>query len=133
MNLGEKLKKTIAELETARLFKIQEQKNADMVKIRKERQETTNWLYAIRDTFVDDIQDGKVPANTVTSFDKRSWLEKALKGKAPNQDIWDENQQFWKSEGLQLLVSYEHDGVGVRSWIVISLKPVPELAFRRAK
>jgi hypothetical protein len=131
MNLGEKLKKTLEELERAQIKTATAQHNADLEKIRKERQTTMNWLYGIRDDFVDKIDDGKVPAEKINVDSRHRWLELAKKGNAANQDIWEDFIQFWKDEGLEVMVQDRHDGGGTYSWKVITLNPLPNLSHMK--
>ena len=126
MKLGEKLKNTLKELQRAQLKTAIAQHKADLEKIRKERQKTMNWLYGIRDDFIDQIDAGKVPVEKINDYDKQKWLELAQKGNAASQDIWKDFTRFWKDEGLEVIINDCHDGVGLDSWKSITMKPLPD-------
>ena len=126
MKLGEKLKQTLDELERAKINGIEAQHRADMEKIRKARADTKDWLDFIRETFVNQIEAGKVPLKKIENFDRESWLKKAVQGKAENQDLWNDFRQYWRSEGLEPEINEAHDGMGMKSWINFTVKVLPE-------
>jgi cell fate (sporulation/competence/biofilm development) regulator YlbF (YheA/YmcA/DUF963 family) len=126
MKLGEKLKKTLDELEQAKIQGIEAQNRADMIKIRRERQELENFLNDIRETFVYQINEGRVPLEKIENFDRESWLKKAVKGDAEHQDLWNDFRQYWRSEGLEPKVSEAHDGMGMKSWTNLTVEVLPE-------
>lgn len=125
MKLGEKLKQTLDELEQAKVKGVEAQNRADMIKIRRERQELENFLNDIRETFVYQINEGRVPLEKIENFDRESWLKKAVKGDAEHQDLWNDFRQYWRSEGLEPKVSEAHDGMGMKSWINLTVEVLP--------
>lgn len=126
MKLGEKLKQTLDELERAKINGIEAQHRADMEEIRKARADTKDWLDSIRETFVNQIEAGKVPLKKIENFDRQSWINKAVQGKAENQDLWNDFQQYWRSEGLDPEIKEAHDGMGTKSWINFTVKVLPK-------
>lgn len=61
VKLGDKLKKTLEELEQARIKGIEAQAAADMEAIRRARADLEDWLEHVRVDLVAQIERGKVP------------------------------------------------------------------------
>ena len=125
MKLGDKLKQTFEQLKQANITRLEDQHNADLAKIKHERDDITHWLETIKKLFVEQINSGKVPLKKITSYERKSWIESATKGKAKHQDLWRSFEQFWRSEGLEIVVKHDHDGVGIKSWINLTLEVLP--------
>lgn len=126
MKLGEKLKQTVEELEAARVEGLQAQHNADLERIRRERQELQQWLNGTKDSIVGQINDGKVPLVKVKNYTRQEWVRNAVKtGKAEHQDLWNDFRQYFRSEGLEPDFTEGHDGMGMESWINITVKVLP--------
>ena len=125
MNLGDKLKQTLEELERARIQGLEAQAAAELAKIRKERDALAKWLEDIRLDFIDQINASKVPLKRIKNYERETWLKKAISGKAEHQDIWSLFTKFWASEGLDVAVLDGHDGMGQESWTNITLKVMP--------
>jgi hypothetical protein len=121
MNLGKKLKQTLIELEKARVEGIERQAKAAELKIRRERQEIEDRLNKIKDSFVTQIEMGEVPSEKIKNYSQQRWFMGAKANKIDHQDLWDNFAQFWRSEGLEIELVEEHDGMGMESWIRITL------------
>lgn len=126
MKLGEKLKQTIIELEQAKIAGLEAQAAADMEKIRRERADTKDWLEHTKQKIVSQIESGKVPLVKVEDYDRKQWIHDAVIGKAANQDLWNNFSQYFKSEGLSINCKDGHDGMGMKDWINITVKVLPE-------
>jgi len=126
MKLGEKLKQTITELEQAKIAGLNAQAAADMEKVRRERADTKDWLENMKEKIVSQIEAGKVPLVKVENFDRKKWVRKAVKGKAANQDLWNDFNQYFKSEGLSITYSEGHCGMGMKDWINMTATVLPE-------
>lgn len=126
MKLGEKLKQTLTEIERARIEGIEAQHNADMTKIRREREEIQSYLNGTRDSIVGQINSEKVPLVKVKDYNRQNWLRKAIQGNSEHQDLWNEFRQFWRGEGLEPKLVEAHDGMGMESWINITVEVLPE-------
>lgn len=124
MKLGEKLKQTLDELERAKIEGLEKQHQADMEKIRRERADTADWINSLKDLLISQIESGKVPLKKVKNYERKKWVKDAVRGFAANSDLWDELARFWKSEGLEIVVSDAHDGAE-ESWINITLSVLP--------
>lgn len=125
MKLGDKLKKTLDEMEKARIKGIEAQAAADMEAIRRVRYELDNWLEHVKTELVSQIEAGRVPLKKVKNFDRRKWLLDAYKGVSTNHDLWTKFRQFWISEGLEPAIEEAHDGMGIESWINLTVKVLP--------
>ncbi len=125
MKLGDKLKNTLDELERAKIEGIEAQHNADMAKIRREREEIQKFLNGTRDSIVDQINSEKVPLVKVKNYGRQDWLRKATQGKAEHQDMWKDFRQFWANEGLEPVITEAHDGMGMESWVNLTVKVLP--------
>jgi hypothetical protein len=125
MKLGDKLKKTLEELEQARIKGLEAQAAADMEAIRRVRADLEDWLDHTRTHLVSQIEAGKVPLKKVTDYTRQQWLRDANKGVASNHDLWSKFRQFWISEGLEPVLEEAHDGMGRESWINLTVKVLP--------
>jgi transcriptional accessory protein Tex/SPT6 len=128
MLLGEKLKKTLKELERAKIFSLDEQAAADMKKIRQERADTELWLDQIKQNLIDQIEKDQIPLEKIKDHHWQSWLNQAKNGKAANSDLWNKFKQFWNKEGLEPVLEEAHDGMGMQSWINLTVKILPPRA-----
>lgn len=122
MKLGEKLKQTLDELEQANIKGLEAQASADMEAVRRDRVDVEDWLNSIRFELVDQIEHGRVPLKKVKAYTRRIWLQAAKAGHAANQDLWNEFKQFWVREGLEIVLQEAHDGMGMESWINLTVK-----------
>lgn len=126
MTLGNILKNTIDQkLRTEEKKKLEKQLREE-TKEKQERDELQRYLQHIKDQMIASIKDGKIPSYSVNAYHKQSWVISAVTPNttAKNQDLWDEFHQFWKSEDLDVIVKNDHDGIGMKSWITISLNPL---------
>ena len=122
MNLGEKLKQTLLELEQAKIKGIEAQAAVDMEAVRRARADIEHWLEHIKSDLVTQINLGRVPLKKVKDYNRRTWLQEASKGHSSNHDLWDKFTQFWISEGLEPVLQDAHDGMGIESWINLTVK-----------
>lgn len=125
MKLSEKLKKTLDELEQARINGLEAQAAADMEAIRRIRTDLEDWLEHTRVELVAQIERGRVPLKKVKDYGRQDWLRAANKGHASNHDLWSKFRQFWASEGLEPSLEEGHDGGGMESWINLTVKVLP--------
>lgn len=123
-SLGAKLSATIDELESAKIKSLADKSTADLEKIRKERAA----LESLRDETINQItssiESGKVPRIVVKSYEKQQWIRSAVKGDAPHQAVWENLKSWARTNALVVRVIEEHDGVGIESWISITVDPV---------
>ncbi len=124
MKLGEKLAKTVDELEAAKIKALEEKAAADLAKIRKERQELFNFVDDFRQYLIDTITAEKVPAKKVTNYDRQCWIREAVKGTAAHQDIWNGLRNWAREQALVIIAREDHDGMGMDSWITLTADAV---------
>lgn len=124
ISLGEKLAETLDELEKAKIKGLEEQANADREKIRKERLKLTRLKDDTIASFTSSIEEGKVPLIKIKDYDRKKWVQDAVKNKASHQDIWDELSAWARQNALYIKVEDAHDGVGIESWINLTVVPV---------
>lgn len=124
MKLGEKLAKTVDELEAAKIKALEEKAAADLAKIRKERQELFNFVDDFRQYLIDTITAEKVPAKKVTNYDCQRWIREAVKGTAAHQDIWNGLRAWAREQALVIIAREDHDGMGMDSWITLTADAV---------
>lgn len=124
MKLGEKLAKTVDELEAAKIKKLEEQAAADLAKVRKERQELHNFVEDFRQYLIDTITADKVPAQKVKNYERQQWIRDAVKGTAKHQDIWNGLRNWAREQALTVIAREEHDGMGMESWITLTADAV---------
>lgn len=126
--LGDKLKKTLNELEQAKIKGLEAQAAADMEAVRRSRADVEDWLEHVKSELVTQINLGRVPLKKVKDYTRQCWLREANKGHAANFDLWSKFRQFWVLEGLEPVLEEGHDGVGVESWINLTVKILPPKA-----
>jgi len=124
MKLGEKLAKTVDELEAAKIKKLEEQAAADLAKVRKERQELHNFVDDFRQYLIDTITADKVPAQKVKNYERQQWIRDAVKGTAKHQDIWNGLRNWAREQALTIIAREDHDGMGMESWITLTADAV---------
>jgi len=125
-SLGDKLKATLAVLEAAKIKGLEEQAAwvaADVAKIERKRADIAHFVENLKNTMIASIDAGKVPLVKVTSYERRMWVEAALKGNALHQMYWREMRDWFGQEKLSIEVTQAHDGVGMDSWLNVTLKP----------
>lgn len=122
--LGDKLAKTIDELEAAKIKALNEKAAADLAKVRRERQELFNFVDDFRQYLIDVIVAEKVPAKKVTNYDRQRWIRDAVKGNAAHQDIWNSLRDWAREQRMTVIAREEHDGMGMESWITLTAEPV---------
>lgn len=126
MKLAEKLKQTIDELEAARIKGLEAQHNANLEKIRAERLDIQDWLKHITEKMTAQILAGKVPLHKVSDYSRQEWIRNAMMAKAKHQDLWQDYMRDWAKEGLSPVIHECHDGMGMESWINMSVKILPK-------
>ncbi len=125
--LGERLKTNLDILEQARIKASDEKAAADLAKVKAERDRMVKFCNKLRDTFTAQINADKFPSYKEKSWDRQTWLDAAVKGKAKFQDVWDDLQRWAESENLKVIVMDQHDGVGIESWKEITVEPLPRV------
>lgn len=120
-SLYEKLKSTIDLLEEAKQKSIEEKINADLEKLKKEKEEIEQFVSKIKNEIIEKIQDGKFPFIKITDYNKQKWIQDAMVGKAKYSSIWNDMIHFFNKERIKIIVKDEHDGMGMKSWITITV------------
>lgn len=90
------------------------------------RNDIEGFIKKLTDHLTQGILNGSVPSRKVESWDRQKWLDKARKGEASNQDIWDNFVETFRSNGIAIGIVNEHDGMGVKSWYRITVQPIQE-------
>ena len=121
MKLGEKLAKTFAELEVAKIKELEAKAAADLAKIRAEREVLDNFVNEFRQYVTDTITAEKVPAKKIRDYTRQQWIRDAVKGTAKHQDIWDGLRNWASNQALIIVPREQHDGVGMESWITLTI------------
>ena len=122
--LGEKLAKTIDELEAANIKALNEKAAADLAKVRRERHDLFEFVESFKQYLIDTIVAEKVPAKKVTNYDRQQWIRDAVKGNAAHQDIWNSLRDWAREQRIAVIAREEHDGMGMESWITLTVEPV---------
>lgn len=126
MKLADKLKETLDTLEKAKIKGIEARHKADMEKIKRERKKLEEWLNIIRDDLIKQIEEGRAPLRKVEYHRKQMWLKSVMVGNGEHQDLWDNFRRYWASEGLTPKLREGHDGMGIKSWINLTVEILPE-------
>ena len=124
MNYGEKLKKTIQQSETTKLNAVNTQVEQQNRAALKERIKIERLITDLECDILYAIEIGSIPQIKVTDYSRRSLIDDSLSGKSKFQELWNQFTMRLQSVGLDLQVKYEHDGMGMESWLVISVDPL---------
>lgn len=132
MSLGDKLQKTIQELEEANLKTLAAKEAAVIEKVRRDREKRQQFVDGIRDKIVDAILAERVPQIKIKDWSDQDWIRSAEKGKAKFQAIWSDFIRYLGKEKLQIKVIEEHDGMGMESWITLTVIPTKDKIVYRS-
>lgn len=69
-----------------------------------------------------EIPKGKVPETKIKDYDMQQWLRTAKKDH--NMIVFEAKL---RNAGLELVLREEHDGMGMESWIVMTVKPAADV------
>lgn len=125
MSLGQTLANTIEENRIRNIHEQAVKDAAERRKIEEKRASISLMLTKTRNTLIAHIESRTKPHTTIKEYDHQQWIRAAQKGKAQHQDLWTEFQDWAQSEDLTIAVLEEHDGVGIQSWIAITVAPQP--------
>lgn len=123
MPLGEKLIQTLKEIEEAETREAEARDAAQAAKIRKEREACERLVARAKEHIETKIEGGGVPAFKIENYDHQKWVRAGQAGTARHQDIWDGLQVWAHDEMLDLVLRDDHDGVGMKSWITLTVAP----------
>lgn len=127
MTLGEKLQQTITLLEQADIKKLEEQAAADREKIYFQRKLDIQYFDVVKKAIISAIDSGKVPRVKVINYERQEWFRNFYyNAKGRNHDLWVDFVRFFRSEGLEITLVEEHDGMGEQSWIAFTTKVLPK-------
>lgn len=124
MNLGQSLKNTLDTLSAQNLRESEARDAEALRKIKRERQKLEKLVEKIRQHIETKIKEGAVPSKKVDDYSDQSWIRSAAKGDAKHNDIWNEFTAWLGANGLALDLREDHDGVGIKSWITVRVKPL---------
>jgi len=130
MTLGEKLKATLKAEEDAKREarrKVEEAAARTRARLTLERQNMINY---IKQEIVTKIEAGKKPAYKLHGpTDIRAWINgwhlRSDGRPMEDRDVWMGMQEWLKAEGLRLKITEEHDGTGMKDWLMIGVEPLP--------
>lgn len=121
--LSVKLRTTIKNIEEARINGLAAQAAAETAKIEREKRELQSYLDLTKSNIVDQIEMGKVPLVVIKDYTKQRMWRDAQAQKAPHQHMWNSFFGFFASEDLAVKLVDDHDGVGMESWINLTVVP----------
>lgn len=124
MSLGSTLAHTLEENRQRNLQAKAAKDAADKRKIEEERRSYELMITKTRNTLINQIEGGLTPHAKVTAYEHQQWIRKAQKGQATHQDLWVAFYDWATQEELTLIISEEHDGMGMQSWIGVSVEPL---------
>jgi hypothetical protein len=123
MSLGDKLKTTMDALNEARVAHDAAIEQAALAKLEADKKKRQKFVDLLTHDITSDIEDGRVPRCKINNYDDQAWIRRAQRGNAPFQKIWSDFIKALGHEKLSVNVIEAHDGVGVNSWLVISVTP----------
>ncbi len=130
MTLGEKLKATLKAEEDAKREALRKEEEAAAQRRARRTMERQSVINYIKDEIITKIEDGKKPAYKLHGpTDVRAWINawwlRSDGRPMEDRDVWMGLQDWLKAEGLRLKITEEHDGTGVRDWLMIGVEPIP--------
>jgi len=126
MSLGNKLSNTLKELEAAKISKAQAREAEQKMKILEERQALEALVLRAQNHIATKIEGGLVPHFKIENYDHQKWVKNAISGKGAHMDIWN-HFMIWADEQELVVNAFDdHDGVGMRSWISLTVAPRSE-------
>ena len=121
--LGEQLKANQEAIKARENSKLYRKSIDETIKREKERSSIKYLLETIMNGIVGDLARGKVPAVNVKDYNNQEWLRAAASNcPVHDNDLWQEFKTTLRNEELDLQLLDEHDGVGISSWIVVTVK-----------
>ena len=120
-SLYEKLKETQDFLEDAKIKSLKEKEEAELDKLKKEKQDIEKFVSGLQSKIIEKIENGKIPTVKIDNYDRIKWIKDAQENKAKFSSIWNNMVLYFKSERLQVKVTDDHDGMGMKIWIVVSV------------
>lgn len=124
MSLGSKLAETLDALEAANLKTLEEKANADIEKIKQERDKLVRMVDGFRSQIETAITNGRVPLIKEKDYEKKNWIRSAVAKKAKHQDVWDNFGSWARTNAIYIVVKEAHDGIGIEDWVNITVEPV---------
>lgn len=121
-SLFDKLEKIENLLEEAKVKTIEEKEKADLEKLMKEKADLEIFVSNIKEEIIQKIENGKIPLIKIKSFDKIKWINDASANRAKFSSVWNDMISFFKKERIKVVVRDEHDGMGMESWITITVE-----------
>lgn len=73
------------------------------------------------------ILEGSIrPRVKVKGWDAQKWVRSCINRERGVEfiDVWEALELRFANEGLEMVIFYEHDGVGIESWIEIGVKAI---------
>jgi hypothetical protein len=125
-SLYEKLKEIEKLLEQANIKSLEEKEKADLEKLKKEKEEIEEFVSKIKNEIIEKIENGKIPFIKIESHDRKTWIQNAGNGKAKYNSIWNDMVLFFKNNRIKVVIKDEHDGMGMKSWITITVEVIKQ-------
>lgn len=122
--LRDELVLTLKVREEAHIKNSEKKADASRLLIEKERFRLRMYLKDIRNKIVNQIKSGRVPKVLVKDYSKQREWDLADRRNAPYQAVWDEFFNYFKEENLKVTITHDHDGMGMESWLIISVIPL---------
>ena len=124
MNYGKILTKIINDAEKAKVKSVNASIEKQNRALLKERIKFERLIADLECDIMYDIKIGNIPQINVKDYTLQTLVKDALAGISRYQDLWTRFTENLKVYGLVLKITYEHDGMGIESWLVISVNPL---------
>lgn len=123
-NLGEKLKTIINDNMRKEADDLAMKKAREHQKLERCRMARESLIQNIDYRITANIMNGIVPRIKETDYDNIDWLNQAAAGRAQFQYLWDNLINKLTLQNLVIRLVFEHDGMGMQSWTVITVDPI---------
>lgn len=124
MDYGEKLKKIIQNAEASKIdaecAQIEKRNRAAL----KERMKIERLVADLNCDIMYAIERGTIPNIDVKNYALQDLVKDALTGNSKYQDVWNQFTKNLQASGLKIKITHAHDGMGMESWLIISVDPL---------
>lgn len=127
MTLGERLRWNIEKAEREKQAALAAKQRAEERRLAEQRERCLSWFNRWAAEITEAISSGKSPAATrIPAYVEggKGWQGRINEPGNENHWLWQEIMVPWaRQEGLELVVTQDHDGMGMESWHMLGVRP----------
>lgn len=127
LSLGERLRGNISRIEREAREAEAAKQRAEQRRMAEQRERCLAWFDRWTEEITEAINSGKSPAATrIPGYveGSKGWQGSINEPGNENHWLWRETMVPWaQKEGLELVITHDHDGMGMESWRKIGVQP----------